>query len=218
MGKTILTPNQHLLLDEATRSQIITDNYYLTGGTALSEFYFQHRYSEDLDFFSETEINEKNIAAWIQKVTKKLNVKVQFETLTGQLIYHIAFPRDTVTIDFAYFPFSVLGSYKKYKNLRISSIEDIAANKLQAILTRVRGRDYFDLYEIVTRGYQSVEQIRRNYRLKYDVHIPDEQIARSFAKVLDAKDMPRFLENVNWKEVEEFFLSEVKKLEPKIIT
>lgn len=26
-------------------------SFYLTGGTALSRFYFNHRYSDDLDFF-----------------------------------------------------------------------------------------------------------------------------------------------------------------------
>ena len=31
--------------------------FYLTGGTALSRFYYQHRYSEDLDFFSGAELN-----------------------------------------------------------------------------------------------------------------------------------------------------------------
>ena len=29
----------------------VKHNFYLTGGTALSRGYFQHRYSEDLDFF-----------------------------------------------------------------------------------------------------------------------------------------------------------------------
>ncbi|MDI6732200.1 MAG: nucleotidyl transferase AbiEii/AbiGii toxin family protein [Candidatus Margulisbacteria bacterium] len=27
------------------------DNFYLSGGTALAKYYFQHRNSEDLDFF-----------------------------------------------------------------------------------------------------------------------------------------------------------------------
>jgi len=31
------------------------DKIYLTGGTALSRFYFQHRLSEDLDFFTTTD-------------------------------------------------------------------------------------------------------------------------------------------------------------------
>jgi predicted nucleotidyltransferase component of viral defense system len=29
------------------------DDFYLTGGTALSQFYFQHRISEDLGFFTQ---------------------------------------------------------------------------------------------------------------------------------------------------------------------
>ncbi|MEK7458532.1 MAG: nucleotidyl transferase AbiEii/AbiGii toxin family protein, partial [Patescibacteria group bacterium] len=52
MGKTILTPNQHKLLECAAQSSGIVDTFYLTGGTALAEFYLHHRLSEDLDFFS----------------------------------------------------------------------------------------------------------------------------------------------------------------------
>jgi predicted nucleotidyltransferase component of viral defense system len=32
-------------------SIIDSDKFYLTGGTCLSRFYNQHRYSDDLDFF-----------------------------------------------------------------------------------------------------------------------------------------------------------------------
>ena len=35
--------------------------FYLTGGTALSRFYYQHRYSEDLDFFSTAEFKDFRI-------------------------------------------------------------------------------------------------------------------------------------------------------------
>jgi predicted nucleotidyltransferase component of viral defense system len=33
----------------------LKDAFFLTGGTALSEFYLQHRISDDLDFFTEEE-------------------------------------------------------------------------------------------------------------------------------------------------------------------
>jgi predicted nucleotidyltransferase component of viral defense system len=189
----------------------------LTGGTALSEFYLQHRLSEDLDFFSENELVETDIATWVQTTTKTLRTKVAFETLQGQLIYYFSFPNDTVMVDFAYFPFPVLGKYKKYKQLRIASIEDIAANKLQAILTRSRGRDYFDIYEIIKQNKSSIEQMRKGYQLKFDVYIPDEQLARRLTAVLDTKDQPKFLQTVNWKTIEQFFLTEAKKLQKKII-
>lgn len=218
MGKTILTPNQQLLLDEAAVSKVITDAYYLTGGTALSEFYLRHRLSEDLDFFSEQEIIPNDIAMWVRSTSKKLSTKVSLETLRGQFIYNFAFPFDEVKVEFAYFPFEVLGTFKKYKSLRITSIKDIAANKLQAILTRTRGRDYFDLYEILKQGKSTFLDIRQDYRLKYDVFIPDEELARRLTAVLDAKDQPKFLKTTNWKIIESFFLSEARKLKPKIIT
>ena len=39
---------------------MIAKNFFLTGGTALSVFYFHHRSSEDIDFFS-TNFRELNI-------------------------------------------------------------------------------------------------------------------------------------------------------------
>ena len=53
MGKTILTSEQHLVLDMAAKDELINSWFYLTGGTALAEFYLRHRLSEDLDFFSD---------------------------------------------------------------------------------------------------------------------------------------------------------------------
>ncbi len=50
MGKTILTPTQRQVLDILAKNSKFT-SFYLTGGTALSEYYLHHRLSEDLDFF-----------------------------------------------------------------------------------------------------------------------------------------------------------------------
>ena len=48
--KSILTKHQKAVLDNISREKYFTSRYYLAGGTALSEFYFKHRLSEDLDF------------------------------------------------------------------------------------------------------------------------------------------------------------------------
>ena len=54
MGKVqIITKNQKIILDEIKNNSWVKENFYLSGGTALSAFYLQHRYSDDLDFFSE---------------------------------------------------------------------------------------------------------------------------------------------------------------------
>jgi len=48
----ILTPFQETVLREIGHSSL-NENFFLTGGTALSAFFLQHRYSEDLDFFTD---------------------------------------------------------------------------------------------------------------------------------------------------------------------
>lgn len=145
-------------MEYAAKSRVITDNFYLTGGTALSEFYLQHRLSEDLDFFSEQELRHSEIA----------------------------------------------------------SIDDIAVNKLQAILTRLRGRDFVDLYEIIKHKHATFDQLYKKYRLKFDVYVAPEQWAKRFTAVLDAHDQPRFVQKTKWENVEAMFLTEAKNLGKKI--
>lgn len=65
MGKTILTSRQSQFLELVGGQKQLTQNFYLTGGTALSEFYYQHRLSEDLDFFNtDSEVNQIAIEAF----------------------------------------------------------------------------------------------------------------------------------------------------------
>ncbi len=204
-------------MEQAATSEIITNNFYLTGGTALSEFYLQHRLSEDLDFFSEQKLPETEIFQWVKNTATNFKVETTIQTLREQLSYFFNFPEEVIKVDFAYYPFSMLGTPMKFKNLKVSSIEDIAVNKLQAILTRNRGRDYFDLFEIISKKHSTINQLIKGYKLKFDVGIPPEQLAKRFTAVLDASDQPKFLEKNNWKEVENFFLNESKKLKPKIL-
>ena len=49
----VLYPAQDKILNAI--GEVFGDAFYLTGGTALSRFYFHHRLSEDLDLFTETE-------------------------------------------------------------------------------------------------------------------------------------------------------------------
>lgn len=55
MTKTILSDNQNKILEAISNDNAICQIFYLTGGTALAEYYLRHRLSEDLDFFSEKE-------------------------------------------------------------------------------------------------------------------------------------------------------------------
>lgn len=212
MGQDLLTPNQLRLLERAAADKIITDSFYLTGGTALMAFYTGHRFSEDLDFFTESPIDEIAITSWVKKTKKALSADATFQRLRGQFIYYFHFPKDTVKIDFAYFPFPHAGTFKKFKSLRVANIEDIGINKLQAITSRTRGRDYVDLYEILHQPNISLSILLKLYQIKFDTSISIETLAKQFQSVIEASDQPMFLGTRNWKEIEEFFLNESKKI------
>ena len=120
-------------------------------------------------------------------------------------------------VDFAYYPFSHLGTFKRINGLRIASVADIAVNKLQALQTRNRGRDFFDLYVILRNGKLTLEQLMKEYRNKFDVVISPQEVAKNLLKVVDAMDQPRFLGEMQWSEVEAFLLEKAKELGKKII-
>ncbi len=67
MAKTILSANQIKILEAISADNEICQSFYLTGGTALAEYYLQHRLSEDLDFFSEKEFDIQAINVFFAK-------------------------------------------------------------------------------------------------------------------------------------------------------
>ena len=52
MPDSLLTPLQRRVLTSFFQKGLGERGFYLTGGTALAEFYLHHRYSDDLDFFT----------------------------------------------------------------------------------------------------------------------------------------------------------------------
>jgi len=73
MGETILTPSQKNAIEVIGQCGDIANVFYLTGGTALAEFYLKHRFSDDLDFFTNTaEFPAQAVESAVEKVRKAL--------------------------------------------------------------------------------------------------------------------------------------------------
>jgi hypothetical protein len=76
--------------------------YYLTGGTALSRFYYQHRFSEDLDFFTTTELKDfRQSVTSILNEAKKQGFSFEVETVSDSFFHIFSKGRDvSLKIDF----------------------------------------------------------------------------------------------------------------------
>src|SRR3989338_8251589 len=93
MGKTILTPTQYNFLEYAQADEEINRWFYLTGGTALAEFYLQHRLSEDIDLFTEKEeVNQSLVEVFLKKSARQLKIKkIKLSQFLGLFSYKLIY-------------------------------------------------------------------------------------------------------------------------------
>ena len=222
MGKTILTPTQKVLLGEISLYPPLTRRFYLTGGTALAEFYFQHRLSEDLDFFSESEFDTTYITIFLSKNQKKIGFKkFNIEKKPNRFIYFLEFSKERIKVDFAFYPYPRIRSDlgRKFNLLKVDSVFDIATNKVFTLFQHPRLRDYIDLYFIFKKtpdfNLGSLVTYARN---KFNFGVDKKTLAKHFLGVLDLRreGFPRMLKPFDRKKMEEFFLGLAKSLEKEI--
>lgn len=57
---SILTLQQELALTLIADTDLAS-HFYFSGGTALSHYYLQHRFSEDLDFFNHGDFDPQSV-------------------------------------------------------------------------------------------------------------------------------------------------------------
>lgn len=224
MGKSILTTKQLDFLELAQAQPSIVKKFYLTGGTALSEFYLQHRLSEDIDLFSEEEVSPRVVESFLQSASKKLGIaKITKQIYLGLYIYKLHYKdREELKVDFNYYPFPKIQKGIYFKKLEVSSMYDIAVNKIHTIVTRTMARDYIDLYFIFRRvggdPAKFLRKIRLDSQAKFDWPLEVKNLVAAFLKVKDLKneDFPKMLVSFDKAGMEDFFLGLAKSLENKI--
>lgn len=218
MEKEILTHDQLRILEAINSDAVITDNFYLTGGTALAGFYLKHRLSEDLDFFSEQEFDASSISVFFQKNKKNLEVQsVDFQQSFNRNLFFLHLKNEVIKTEFTYFPFPRIDTAQRFKNISLDSIIDIAVNKLFTIYQQTRARDYIDLYFIVKKYHFSIDELVQKAKMKFDWHIDYLQLGTQFTRASDVSDYPRMVEDVSEKEWIDFFLEEARNMKDKII-
>ncbi len=127
-----------------------SDKFYLTGGTCLSRFYYQHRYSEDLDFFFmgdtfRKEDFEAEFTVILKKIYEKYKVEVSVnaEYFKRLLVYK---NNQELKIEFIYDVTPVIGDRIKKDAILLDTKGNIVTNKITAIQGRKTYKDYFDLF------------------------------------------------------------------------
>ncbi|MDR0854113.1 MAG: nucleotidyl transferase AbiEii/AbiGii toxin family protein [Clostridiales Family XIII bacterium] len=174
--------------------------FYLTGGTALSRGYFAHRYSDDLDFFTN---NDENFHENVNLVLAKLKENgfewdadsglIRSETFASLGLSHsetdallkIDFVNDVVP---HYGDFVCSDIFPRLDNVR-----NILSNKLGAVF-RFSGKDIADIREIARHELFNWAEVISEARNK------DGSVeANVIAEIVQAVPMTAF-EEIRWSE------------------
>jgi len=211
---SILSDNQKNILLLLSKEKIISDNFYLSGGTALAEFYLNHRLSEDLDFFSEKEFNPEAISTIFKKIQKDAKIKsVKYEQSFNRNLFFLELENDFIKTEFTYFPFPRIEVGGNIGNLKIDSLLDIAVNKVFTIHQKPRSRDFIDLYLILKMKPEwNLNELMEKAQAKFDNYLDPLQLSAQFVKVDILKDYPKMITQISTKKWQEFFMHEARKL------
>lgn len=126
--------------------------FYLTGGTALSRGYYNHRYSDDLDYFVNFHPDFIKIAEQRIELLKDIFGDVKIP-LKDKNFVRLFVSNDKLKIELINDVPSHIGSIIDHPVLgRIDSKENILANKLTAIVDRALPKDIVDIYFLLKDG------------------------------------------------------------------
>ena len=198
----------------------LAKSFYLTDGTALAGFYLYHRYSEDLDFFTEGEVDTVSVSVFFKNIQPVLGFsKVDSQQSFNRNLYFLHFSDgEVLKTEFTSFPFPRIERGLAKDGVTLDSLQDIAVNKLFTIYQRTKARDYIDLYELcTTKGFLIPDLIARA-KIKFDWHVDPLQLGTQFSKAMQAEDYPRMIAAIKPEKWQEWFLNQAKDLKGQILT
>lgn len=211
-----LTPKQKIIFNEVKKSDFLKENFYFTGGTALSAVYLDHRLSEDLDFFSENKFDILPISTLINEWKTKYKFEVTPEDKEVVKIFNLEFPDgEKLKVDFGYYPYKRLKSGIFIEEFNVDDMLDIAVNKLQTIRQRTEIKDFVDLYFLLKKF--TLWDLMEGTKIKFRMEIEPYLVGVDFMKVERFENLPKMIKPLSLKRLKTFYMDLAKKLGIKAV-
>lgn len=211
---------QDQFLDQFFTSQFGPD-FYLTGGTALARFYFQHRESVDLDLFTHNQnVDFSTLNVLIEKIELAMDLKTIKQVVTNTFLQYIFenASGEGLKVDFVKDIPVHFGAFKQEGRVRVDSLENIGSNKVLAVFGRTDHKDFIDLYYLLRETALTFDHLVSLARQK-DVGLTEFYLANSIGQLQTATQMPVLLKPLDVGAYKAFYrqLSEemLSKLKPE---
>ena len=211
-----ITKEQRIIYSEIAKNEYIRSNFYFTGGTALSSYYLKHRYSDDLDFFSEKKFNNQIIFNMVEEIANKYNFNLQARFEEVVYIFDLIFSNNLkLKLDFSYYPYKRLEKGDLIENLPIDSLLDIATYKIVTVSQRNDVKDFVDLYYLLQK--YSLWDLISAAKIKFKLEIDPFLLAADFLKAEDFTFLPKMIKPLNLSALQSFYRQTAKDLGQKSV-
>lgn len=138
------------------------NDFFLVGGTALS-LQIGHRISIDIDLFSQSPFDENAILRYLESQNKLQLDYLAKNTIKGQIT--------GTKVDLITHSYPLIEDLKVIEGIRMASLEDIAAMKLNAIIGNgSRLKDFIDIAYLSC--YIPLKRMIGAYEQKYSLRNP----------------------------------------------
>ena len=204
MGKLTFTPFQKLVFDEFSRVEKLRKQFYFGGGTALSVFYLQHRYSDDLDYLSEIEFDKNTVIEFVNHLSKKLSITIKITKKKTVLWFELRKDNQLLKIDFITFPYPRIEKGDIYQGVVIDSAQDIAANKLLVMNLETNPKDYVDMYFLLKEKF-TIWDIIYTVEAKFKLRLDLIALGSDFLEAEKLEFLPRMHKPLDLGELKKFF-------------
>ncbi|OGQ48606.1 MAG: hypothetical protein A3I09_02790 [Deltaproteobacteria bacterium RIFCSPLOWO2_02_FULL_47_10] len=200
-GVKILTELQKKMLEIFFSVPELKEHFYLTGGTALSAFYLQHRLSDDLDLFTHS-VDIETAALLFEDALR--NSGAVFSKERSSSTFRRYKVKGSLQVDLVRDVDFRLGSPQLKGDFMVDSPQNIALNKVLAIYGRLDPKDYVDLYFLKpTSNFDIMEMI--DLAKNKDAGIEAFQWAKIIMDAEDIEILPRMIKEVSPKDIKKFF-------------
>lgn len=183
-------------------------DFYLAGGTALA-LQIGHRVSVDFDMFSDRYI-PKELLSQVEKTFPESKIEESVNN-SRELTLFI----NGVKLTFLHYPFPLISDPVEYQDLKLLSVQEIAATKAYTIGRRGSLKDYVDLYYILSQKHSDINEIIKTASRKFKDNFNDRLFLEQLIYLDDLENEEIvFLQNkVNRNDLKDFFQKQVKELE-----
>ena len=186
--------------------------FRLVGGTSLS-LQLGHRISIDIDLFTDSDYGSLNFEDIETFLKSKFSFIVFSSELTsfGKSYFIGSSDNNAVKLDVFYSdPF--IDDELLIDNIRLASLKDITAMKIEVIQNGGRKKDFWDLHELL--NYFSLEEMLAFHKIRYPFSHDSDLIIKNFTnfQIADEDFEVLCLKGKHWEVIKSDFENLIKKI------